>query len=108
MPQIDDHIEEHLNGRRSDEPPPEYPISSQLEGELRELRVRFANTRYRVLYQRSDNLVALLHVIEKDTGAVPVADVELAKRRMKGQSVRSPTASTASRRGFPRSRHPPA
>lgn len=43
----------------------------------------FANTRYRVLYQRSDNLVVLLHVIEKDTGAVPVADVELAKRRMK-------------------------
>jgi phage-related protein len=80
---IDDYIEEHLNGRRSDEPPPEYPISSQLDGELRELRVRFANTRYRILYQRSDNLVVLLHAIEKDTGAVPVADLELAKRRMK-------------------------
>lgn len=50
---IDAYIDEHLNGRRPDEPPPEYPISSQLDGELRELRVRFANTRYRVLYQRS-------------------------------------------------------
>lgn len=79
---IDDFIEEYLNGRRPDEPPPEYPISSQLDGELRELRVRFANTRYRILYQRSDNLVVLLHAIEKDTGAVPAADVELAKRRM--------------------------
>lgn len=80
---IDDYIDEHLNGRRPDEPPPEYPVSSQLEGELRELRVRFANTRYRILYQRSDNLVVLLHAIEKDTGAIPTADVELAKRRMK-------------------------
>jgi phage-related protein len=44
--------------------------------------VRFANTRYRILYQRSDNLVVLLHAIEKDTGAVPTADIELAKRRM--------------------------
>lgn len=58
---IDDYIEEYLNARRPDEPPPEYPISSQLDGELRELRVRFASTRYRILYQRSDNLVVLLH-----------------------------------------------
>jgi phage-related protein len=79
---IDEYIEEHLNGKRSDGPPPEYPISSQIEGELRELRVRFANTRYRILYQRSNNLVVLLHAIEKDTGAVPKADIERAKRRM--------------------------
>lgn len=79
---IDDFIEEHLNGRAPDAPPPEYPVSSQIEGELRELRVRFANTRYRVLYQRSHNLVVLLHAIEKDTGAVPTAEIELAKRRM--------------------------
>jgi len=78
---IDAYIEEHLNGKRPDAPPPEYPISSQLDGELRELRVRFANTRYRILYQRSENLMVLLHAIEKDTGAVPTADIELAKRR---------------------------
>lgn len=79
---LDASIEEHLNGQRPDAPPPEYPISSQLEGELRELRVRFANTRYRILYQRSGNLIVLLHAIKKDTGAVPSADIELAKRRM--------------------------
>jgi hypothetical protein len=33
---IDDYIEEHLNGRSPDAPPPEYPISSQIDGELRE------------------------------------------------------------------------
>ena len=65
-----------------DAPPPEFPITSQIDGELRELRVRFANTRYRILYQRSDNLNVLLHAIEKDTGKVPSPDSELAKRRM--------------------------
>lgn len=50
---IDDYVQEHLNGKPSDAQPPEHPITSQIEGELRELRVRFANTRYRVLYQRS-------------------------------------------------------
>lgn len=79
---IDDFIEEHLNGRPPQEPPPPFPITSQLDGELRELRVRFANTRYRILYQRSANLVVLLHAIEKDTGAVPRPDIELARQRM--------------------------
>lgn len=79
---IDDYIEEYLNGRPPQASPPELPISSQIEGELRELRVRFGNTRYRVLYQRSENLVVLLHAIEKDTGAVPRSAIDLAKRRM--------------------------
>ncbi|MBI2704026.1 MAG: type II toxin-antitoxin system RelE/ParE family toxin [Actinobacteria bacterium] len=79
---IDEYIEQHLNARPPNEPPPEYPVSSQIDGELRELRVRFANTRYRILYQRSDNLIVLLHAIEKDTGAVATSDIQLAKRRM--------------------------
>jgi phage-related protein len=79
---IDVYVEQHLNGQASDAPPPEFPLTSQIEGELRELRVRFANTRYRVLYERSDNLIVLLHAFEKNTGAVPLADKELAKRRM--------------------------
>jgi phage-related protein len=79
---IDDAIEEHLNGRKPDAPPPEFPITSQIEGELRELRVRFARTRYRVLHQRSQNLIVLLHAFEKNTGAVPVRDREKAKKRM--------------------------
>lgn len=79
---IDYYVEEHLSAKSPDAPPPEHPISSQIERELRELRIRFANTRYRILYQRSENLVVLLHAIEKRTGAIPVADIELAKRRM--------------------------
>jgi phage-related protein len=79
---IDEYVEEYLNGRPPDAPPPEYPLTSQIEGELRELRVRFANTRFRILYQLSEHLVVLLHAIQKDTGAVPRTDIELAKRRM--------------------------
>ena len=79
---IDDFIEEHLNAQEPDAPPPEHPVTSQIEGGLRELRVRFANTRYRVLYQRSGNLIVLLHAFEKNTGKVSVAEKELAKQRM--------------------------
>lgn len=79
---IDDYIDEYLNGRAADAPPPEHPISSQIEGELRELRIRFGKTRYRILYQRSGNLIVLLHAFEKNTAGVPDADKQLAKRRM--------------------------
>jgi phage-related protein len=68
---IDDYVEEYLNGRPPDAPPPEFPIPSQIEGELRELRVRFANTRYRVLYQRSDNLIVLLHAFRRTPAPFP-------------------------------------
>ena len=79
---IDEFVEEYLNGQPPEPPPPAFPITSQIEGELRELRVRFANTRYGILYQRSENLVVLLHALEKDTEAVPVGDIELAKQPM--------------------------
>jgi phage-related protein len=79
---IDDYVEEYLNDRPAGAPPPEFPLSSQIDGELRELRIRFANTRYRVLYQRSDNLVVLLHAIEKNTGAIADSDIRLAIQRM--------------------------
>lgn len=79
---IDDYVEQYLNGKSPSAPPPEYPISSQIRGGLRELRVRFANTRYRILYQRSDNLIVLLHVFEKDTGVVPAVELATAMRRM--------------------------
>lgn len=57
-------------------------MTSQVDGELREFRVRFGNVRYRVLHQRSGNLIVLLHAIEKHTGAIAKADIDLAERRM--------------------------
>ena len=58
-----------------------YPHSSQIEGELRELRCHFGKELYRVLYRRSDNLLVLLHVFRKDTGKIPEAEKNLARAR---------------------------
>ena len=54
----------------------------------------FADARYRVLYQRSGNLIVLLHAIEKHTGAVPLADIDLAKRRIVASCRRAAAGAT--------------
>jgi phage-related protein len=96
---VDAYVEEYLNHQPASAPPPEYPISSQVDGELRELRVRFGKTRYRVLYRRSGLLVVLLHIFEKDTSKLPARDRELAikrfedfKTRMEAKPRRRPRA----------------
>lgn len=58
-----------------------YPYSSQIEGELRELRCHYGKTHYRVLYRRSEQFVILLHVFRKMTAAVPEGDKQLARDR---------------------------
>jgi phage-related protein len=85
---VEAQLDEHLNGRPAEAPPPEFPITSQIEGELRELRIRFGGTRYRILYQRSGNLMILLHAFEKNTASVPPSEVAIAKRRMSDLSKR--------------------
>jgi len=85
---IDDYVEEYLNDNAASAPPPEHPISSQIDGELRELRVRFGKTRYRILYRRSGLLVVLLHIFEKDTDKLPVRDRELAVKRFQDFKAR--------------------
>jgi phage-related protein len=55
--------------------------SSQLRGQLRELRCHYGPELYRVFYRRSENVVVLLHMIRKDTGQVPEADILVAERR---------------------------
>jgi phage-related protein len=69
-------------GRDPHDPPPKFPATSQVDGELRELRVRFARTRYRVLYQQSRNLMVLLHIFDKNTGSVSASDRRKAEKRM--------------------------
>lgn len=70
-----------LNGLPSDAPPLAFPHSSQIEGQLRELRCRLGKRLFRLLYRRSGNLFILLHAIEKNTAAVPDADIAVAKAR---------------------------
>ncbi|HUP72834.1 MAG TPA: type II toxin-antitoxin system RelE/ParE family toxin [Acidimicrobiales bacterium] len=70
-----------LNRVANNDPPLPFPHSSQIDGQLRELRCHYGRDLYRILYQRSGNLFVLLHALEKRTGAVPLADIETAKSR---------------------------
>jgi phage-related protein len=72
---------DRLNLCTEDGPPLPFPHSSQVEGELRELRCHYGNRHYRVLYRRSRNLFVLLHVFPKTTAAIPRREIEVAKER---------------------------
>jgi phage-related protein len=58
-----------------------FPHSSQVDGELRELRCHYGRQLYRVLYRRSGQLLVLLHIFAKRTAKIPAADVRLAQQR---------------------------
>jgi phage-related protein len=66
---LDNQIE-RLNMLTKELPHLPYPHSSQIEGELRELRCHFGRELYRILYRRSRNLIVLLHVFRKDRGKI--------------------------------------
>lgn len=58
-----------------------FPYTSQIEGELRELRCHFGGDLYRILYRRSKNLFVLLHFLAKHSAAIPAADKTIAMAR---------------------------
>jgi hypothetical protein len=61
----------------------DYPYTSQIEGKLREARLRIGKTRYRVLYFFDDDRTAvLLHGFTKDTAMVEEADKQTGRTRM--------------------------
>lgn len=65
-----------------------FPHSSQVNGELRELRCHFGSDHYRVLYRRSERLIVLLHVFAKKTGKLPAAEIEVAQQRWRDFKAR--------------------
>jgi phage-related protein len=77
---LDQQIE-RLNLLGPSRPHLPFPHSSQIEGELRELRCHFGSSLYRALYRRSGNLIVLLHMFRKDTGKVPEREIEIARTR---------------------------
>lgn len=58
-----------------------FPHSSQVDGELRELRCHFGAEHYRVLYRRSASLIILLHAFRKRTKKLPATEVDIARMR---------------------------
>jgi phage-related protein len=98
QPAIDLQID-RVNDRPPSAPPLPFPHSSQVRGPLRELRCHYGPELYRVLYRRSGNLILLLHMLRKDTGRLPEADIKIAqdrwddfKRRMDAPKRRPPRA----------------
>lgn len=76
-----DNMIGRLNGLDPAAPPLAFPHSSQIEGELRELRCHYGRDLYRILYRRSDNLFVLLHAFAKRSRAVSDADLRIARQR---------------------------
>jgi phage-related protein len=70
-----------LNLLNSEVPHLPFPHSSQVQGELRELRCHFGRELYRILYRRSRNLIVLLHAFRKDTGGIPGSEIRIAEAR---------------------------
>ncbi len=58
-----------------------FPHSSQVDGELRELRCHYGRRLYRVLYRRSDRLMILLHIFAKHTAKIPDREIVIARDR---------------------------
>jgi phage-related protein len=60
-----------------------FPYSSQVEGRLRELRVHYGRTLYRVFYYAdAQRTFVLLHAFEKRSQAVPEPELRVAMERM--------------------------
>jgi phage-related protein len=68
-----------------------FPHSSQVDGELRELRCHFGAEHYRVLYRRSDGLFVLLNAFRKTTGRLPTSEIQTAMMRWQDFQARMNT-----------------
>jgi phage-related protein len=67
----------------------DYPYTSQIEGRLREVRLRMGKTRYRVLYFFDEERTAvLLHGFTKNTATVEETDKRIGRGRMAKHEVR--------------------
>src|SRR5579859_1515198 len=71
-----------LNRLTTSDPPLAFPHSSQVRGELRELRCHCGRNLYRILYRRSQNLFVLLHIFVKNTGQIPEAEILIGEQRL--------------------------
>jgi len=77
---IDNQID-RLNLLTDQMPHLPFPHSSQVEGELRELRCHYGRRLYRVLYRRSDRLLILLDVFAKRSAKIPAGEIRVAQER---------------------------
>ncbi len=72
---------DRLNMLSDDVPHLPFPHTSQVDGELRELRCHYGRQLFRVLYRRSDRLIVLLHIFSKRTATISASDISVARDR---------------------------
>jgi phage-related protein len=77
---LDNQID-RLNELTPSNPYLPFPHSSQVEGELRELRCHYGKQHYRILYRRSESLFILLHAFRKTTAQIPGQEKAIARAR---------------------------
>jgi phage-related protein len=65
-----------------------FPHSSQVDGELRELRCHYGRELYRILYRRSGRLLVLLHIFAKRSAKIQWRDIQVAQERWKDFKAR--------------------
>jgi len=84
-----------------------FPYSSQVKGKLRELRTQYGKDRIRILYfADKQRHFILLHAFMKRTEKLPVADIEIAERRMKQHEMRGGSGARQRRRAMGVKSHP--
>lgn len=67
----------------------DFSYTSQIEGKLRELRLRLGETRYRILYFFDGRQIGvLLHGFKKNSAAVPENEKALGLLRMRAHTER--------------------
>ncbi len=76
-----DYTIELLNRLGPNDPPLPFPFSSQVAGQLRELRCHYGRRLFRVLYRRSEGLFVLLHIFEKRSAKAPAPEIDIAEVR---------------------------
>jgi phage-related protein len=59
----------------------DFPYTSQVQGELRELRASVGRRPFRIFYRRSRRFAVLLHIVEKRRRKVSTADISIADAR---------------------------
>lgn len=81
---------------RESGPTLDYPYTSQIEGRLREARLRMGKTRYPVLYFfDKDRTAILLHGFTKNSAAIEEADQRIARSRMSKHEAHLATKKSA-------------
>jgi phage-related protein len=98
LPNVRDKLALHIDRLRELGDLLGYPFTSQVDGELRELRAWFGNRHFRLYYQRSKGFVVLLHIFEKRESRLPAEHTALAKARYRDFKERM----DSSRRTSPR------